>query len=95
MRQRHDAGAIGFSPYRDSLCNINVSCLFTLTVCSRLRLCDEISGSNLREVDSTPGSVVFLRAPGVLDSDERPYHSISDIREARCSLRMGQLREAA
>ncbi len=95
MLQRYDAGSIGITPHRDSAGYINVACLFTLAGDARLYLCADRAGSGKREIDHAPGTVVFLRAPGFLGSDERPFHTITEIGVGRVSFGLRQLREPA
>ncbi|MBP9771373.1 MAG: hypothetical protein KBD16_00395 [Candidatus Pacebacteria bacterium] len=40
--------------------------------------------------DVGAGMAVFMRAPGFLGDDERPYHSVSSVREERIALIMKQ-----
>ena len=94
MLQRYDAGSIGITPHRDSARYINVACLFTLAGDARLYLCADRAGSEMREIDHAPGTVVFLRAPGFFGSDERPFHTITEIDVPRVSFGLRQLREA-
>ena len=95
MLQRYGAGSIGITPHRDSARYINAACLFTLAGDARLYLCDDRAGSAKREIDHAPGTVVFLRAPGFLGSDERPFHTISEIGIGRVSFGLRQLRAPA
>lgn len=79
MLQKYDLGSIGITPHRDSLSYINLVCLFNIDGSGRFYVCDDRSGSNAKVIDSSPGSVIFLRAPGFLNSPERPFHSFTDI----------------
>ncbi len=95
MLQRYAAGSIGITPHRDSARYINLACLFTLAGDARLYLCADRAGSEMREIDHAPGSVVFLRAPGFLGSDERPFHTTTEIGVGRVSFGLRQRRAAA
>ncbi len=95
MLQRYDAGSIGITPHRDSARYINVACLFTLAGDARLYLCADRAGKDKREIDHAPGTVVFLRAPGFLGSDERPFHTITEIGVGRVSFGLRQRRATA
>ena len=56
---------------------------------------DQVEVTDEREIDNAPGTVVFLRAPGFLGSDERPFHTITEIGAPRVSFGLRKLREAA
>ena len=92
MLQKYDLGSIGITSHRDPLSYINLVCLFNIGGSGRFYLCDDRSGSNARVIDSSPGSVIFLRAPGFLNSPERPFHYFTDI---HCTCYLFGLRQKA
>lgn len=91
--QRYAPGPIGITPHRDHLHFVNLVCIFTLEGRARFCVCEDRSGSGAREIDSRPGIVVLLRAPGFRGSDIRSLHFLSDIREPRTTFALRQRRE--
>jgi dihydroneopterin aldolase len=82
--QLYEKGSIGITPHRDGLSRINMICVFVLTGTSKFALCDDREGSNPRYLDTTPGNLIILRAPGLMGAeDSRPMHFVSDITERR------------
>lgn len=51
--------------------------------------------SDNREIDNAPGTVAVLRGPGFLDSDKRPFHTITETGAPRLGFGLRQQREAA
>ncbi|MFQ5959061.1 MAG: hypothetical protein ACE5LF_06805 [Alphaproteobacteria bacterium] len=92
MLQRYDTGSFGITPHRDRLRYINLVCLFTLGGNARFLICADRSGRDAREIDASPGTVILMRAPGFLGSQERPFHAASDVREPRYSFGLRQTR---
>ncbi len=87
--QRYEKDSIGITPHRDGLRYINLVCIFIIGGKGRFFVCSDRSGTNAKEIRASPGSVILMRAPGFLGSKERPFHFVTDIREARyaCGLR--------
>lgn len=81
--QLYEKGSIGITPHMDGLSQLNLICIFVLTGTSTFALCDDRSGLNARTLDTTPGNVIIMRAPGFLSSDFRPFHFVKDITERR------------
>lgn len=81
--QQYAQGSFGISPHQDFSNRINLIAVFILTGKARFALCDDRAGSNPRYLDTTPGNVILLRAPGFLRSAERPIHVLSNIEEDR------------
>ena len=81
--QKYVPGSIGITPHRDHSRYINLVCLFNIGGLGKFYLCDDRSGSHPKLIDSSPGSVIFLKAPGFLNSLERPFHHVSDIQTTR------------
>lgn len=88
--QKYDLGSIGITPHRDQLSYINLVCIFNIGGQGRFYLCDNRSGSNPRVIDSSPGSVIFLKAPGFMSSPERPFHYVTDIQATRYTFGLRQ-----
>lgn len=88
--QRYEPGPMGITAHRDSLRYINVAALFTLAGEARFALCDDRDGCASRDIDSAPGTVILLRAPGFRGTNRRPFHLVSDIRSVRYSFGLRQ-----
>jgi dihydroneopterin aldolase len=81
--QHYARGSFGISPHQDFSNRINLIAVFILTGKARFALCDDKAGSNPCYLDTTPGNVILLRAPGFLRSGVRPIHVLRDIEEDR------------
>jgi hypothetical protein len=88
--QRYEPGQLGITPHRDSYSAINLICIFNISGQGQLYLCADRMGTHSFEIDTTPGNVVFLRAPGFLESDQRPFHYITNIQSTRYSFGLRQ-----
>ncbi len=88
--QKYHSGSIGITPHRDRLSYINLVCIFNIGGQGKFYLCDDRCGSNARVIDSSPGSVIFLKAPGFMSSPERPFHYVSDIHSTRYTFGLRQ-----
>lgn len=93
--QRYDAGSMGITPHRDFIQNVNLIAIFVLAGKARFALCDDRKGTNLVDLDTTPGNVILMRAPGFLGSDFRPFHTIFDVQERRVVCAIRELKEKA
>ncbi|MFQ5786073.1 MAG: hypothetical protein ACE5H8_14795 [Alphaproteobacteria bacterium] len=92
MLQHYDAGSTGISPHRDHVSYVNLVCLFTLSGRARFGVCDDRAGHAPCTLDAAPGTVVFLRAPGFLGGDARPFHFVGDVEVERYSFGLRQKR---
>jgi hypothetical protein len=88
--QRYEPGQLGITPHRDSLRAINLIALVNLSGQAEFYRCDDRQGSNAVPLDTTPGNVIFLRAPGFLNTSVRPFHYLTNIRSTRYSLGLRQ-----
>jgi hypothetical protein len=88
--QRYLPGQLGITPHRDSLRAINLIALVNLSGQAEFYRCDDRQGSNAVQLDTTPGNVIFLRAPGFLNTSVRPFHFVTNIRSTRYSLGLRQ-----
>ena len=88
--QRYEPGQLGITPHRDSYSAINLICIFNIDGQGKFYLCGDRMGTNSVEIDTTPGNVIFLRAPGFLLSKRRPFHYLTDIRSTRYSFGLRQ-----
>ncbi len=90
--QRYERGSLGLSPHRDNLNCINVVCVFVIDGTADFYVCEDRSGKGARKIDSAPGNLIIMRAPGFLGSDFRPFHLLTNITERRYSFALRQIR---
>lgn len=88
--QRYEPGQLGLTPHRDSYSAINLVCIFNIDGQGKFYVCADRKGTNSLEIDTTPGNVIFLKAPGFLLSNRRPFHYLTDIRSTRYSFGLRQ-----
>lgn len=88
--QRYLPGQLGITPHRDSLRAINLIALVNLSGQADFYRCDDRQGTNAIPLDTTPGNVMFLRAPGFYNTAVRPFHFLTNIRSTRYSLGLRQ-----
>jgi len=88
--QKYEQGSLGITPHRDRLSSINLVCIFNIGGQGRFCVCEDRSGSHAKVIDSSPGSVIFLRAPGFMSSPERPFHYVTDIQATRYTFGLRQ-----
>jgi dihydroneopterin aldolase len=81
--QLYEKGSMGITPHMDQASRINLVCVFVLTGQARFALCDDRSGANPRDLDTSPGNVIIIRAPGFMGTTVRPMHFLSDVTERR------------
>ena len=82
--QRYEEGPIGITPHRDGLSYVNLVCVFIIGGRGRFYVCSDRSGRDAKEVDSSPGNVIFMRAPGLFEAkDNRPFHYVPQLEETR------------
>jgi hypothetical protein len=95
IAQLYPVGSIGITPHRDHLRYRDLVLLITLTGQARLWVCRDRSGAGAQEVDIAPGRLVLMRAPGFADSQERPFHTLTEVTRRRYSLGIRHDREKA
>lgn len=88
--QRYHPGQLGITPHRDSLRAINLVCIFNISGQATFYRCDDRQGTNSIAIDTTPGNVIFMKAPGFLGSDDRPFHYVTNIQSTRYSFGLRQ-----
>jgi dihydroneopterin aldolase len=81
--QLYEEGSIGITPHMDGMSQINLICVFVLTGHAKFALCKDREGTEPKYLDTTPGNVIIMRAPGFMDSDFRPFHFLTDVSERR------------
>ena len=88
--QKYEPGALGITAHRDSLKAINLICIFNIAGQGQFYLCADRSGRDPQEIETTPGNVIFMRAPGFLGLQERPFHYVTNIQSTRYSFSLRQ-----
>lgn len=88
--QRYQPGQLGITPHRDSLRAINLVCIFNISGRAMFYRCDDRQGTHSIAIDTTPGTVIFMKAPGFLGSDDRPFHYVTQIQSTRYSFGLRQ-----
>lgn len=81
--QKYGAGSIGITPHIDGKTNMNLICIFILSGTSAFAVCRDRIGTDPVFLDTTPGNVIMLRAPGFFNSTFQPFHFVSDVTEER------------
>ncbi len=81
--QKYPAGSVGITPHRDGRSFVNLICVFMIGGQAEFALCDDRSGHNPTHLDTTPGNVIILRAPGFYASDFQPFHFVNNVTEER------------
>jgi hypothetical protein len=87
--QKYELGSIGITPHRDRSSYINLVCIFNIDGRGKFYLCDDRCGTNAKAIDSSPGNVILLKAPGFMDSS-RPFHYVNDIQTIRYTFGLRQ-----
>jgi hypothetical protein len=93
--QKYELGSIGITPHRDRSRYINLVCIFNIGGQGKFYLCDDRLGSNAKTIDSSPGNVIFLKAPGFMNSLERPFHYVNDIQTTKFTFGLRQTATAS
>ncbi|HAG83325.1 MAG TPA: hypothetical protein DCL61_19820 [Cyanobacteria bacterium UBA12227] len=88
--QCYQPGKLGVSPHRDWRSAINLVCIFNIGGMGDFYLCSDRQGTNAVQIATKPGNVIFLRAPGFLSSQNRPFHYVANIRSIRYSFSLRQ-----
>jgi hypothetical protein len=92
--QRYKEGSLGITPHRDGLSYVNLVCVFIIGGRGRFYVCSDRSGRDAKEIDASPGNVIFMRAPGLFEAeDNRPFHYVSQIEEPRYTFGLRQKKE--
>lgn len=87
---RYPAGSIGITPHRDPLRYKNLICIFILEGNGKFFLCRDRSGQNAQEIVASAGNIIFLRAPGFMGINTRPFHFVTRIDTMRYTFALRQ-----
>lgn len=88
--QKYELGSIGITMHCDRSLYINLICIFNIDGLGKFYLCDDRRGTNAKALDSSQGNVIFLKAPGFMNSQERPFHYVNDIQATRYTFGLRQ-----
>jgi hypothetical protein len=90
---RYPPGPLGLSPHRDSARSINLVAIFVLRGRGRFIVCQDRTGRGAVDLPNAPGDLLLLRAPGFLNTEDRPFHAVLDIFDERLTFVLRQGRE--
>ena len=90
MLQFSSSGSIGITPHLDQASYINLVAIIILGGGGRFYTCADRTGQNIRNIPAGPGDMILLRCPGFIGTQQRVFHGVSDISEARYSLGIRQ-----
>ncbi|WP_416676436.1 hypothetical protein [Egbenema bharatensis] len=62
--QRYELGQLGITPHRDSLRAVNLICIINISGQADLYHCADRQGTHSVQIDTTPGHLVLMQAPG-------------------------------
>lgn len=87
---RYPPHDVGLGAHRDHSQYVNL--IVSLTLCGRssFNVHDDAESPPKTIFHASPGMAVFMRAPGFLGEDVRPYHSVTDVSEERIALILKQ-----
>lgn len=85
-------GDLGLGAHRDHSKYVNLIVSLTLIGQAEFNLHETPDGAATTTFVCEPGIAVFMRAPGFLHEEVRPYHSVTAIGEERTSLVLKQRR---
>ncbi len=80
---RYYPGSIGITPHEDSPMYVNLIVGFMLGGKAPFYVCDDEHKTNSREVDTTPGNVILMRAPGFILNNGKQFHFAGEVTEKR------------
>jgi hypothetical protein len=75
-----------FGTHQDHQSFIDLVAIMVLEGRDELYLCDDKYGTNARKVESGPGDLLLMPAPGFYGSRLRPWHFVAEIRTRRTTL---------
>jgi len=77
--QRYPAGSAGISPHKDHVRYTGLVAIVLLAGDGVFSVCAERSGAGDRPIAAQPGDLILMRAPGLFDRRDRPFHRLRDI----------------
>ncbi len=84
---RYPEGSFGITPHQDYESHLNLISMFNLVGDANFYYCEDEKKNGSVKLDSSPGSLVLLRAPRNKNEEEyRPFHYIKPMKNERLSL---------
>lgn len=83
---RYGAGSIGITPHFDSPEYINLMGGFIFRGKGNFYICDDLDKANSKVLDTAPGNVILMIAPGFLPNSNRQCHYLDRVEADRESL---------
>ena len=84
--QRYPVGSLGITAHRDHIRYRDLVAIVTIAGRARFFISSDRSGENAREMPIPSGSLLLMRAPGFAGREDRPFHFLNEVVEARVCL---------
>jgi hypothetical protein len=84
--QRYRPGSAGITPHRDHLRYRGLVALVLLEGDGAFAVCADRAGTAARDIATRPGDLILMRAPGLFDRADRPFHFLRGISIGRLSI---------
>lgn len=87
LLQRYPPGPYALTPHLDGKRFVDLVAIAVLEGSARFCVCADRAGNKPQEIPATPGSVIFMRAPGFGGAEDgRPFHCVGDVQSERYTL---------
>jgi hypothetical protein len=90
LLQRYDPGSFGITAHQDFAKSRNLVCNFNLSGRAKFYIYTDAARTRCHQLETRPGNVIIMRAPGYRNSDIRPVHFVTDVKGPRYSLGIRQ-----
>ncbi len=88
--QKYDESSFGIRTDADGQSDMNLVSLFILGGEADFFIFDNREGANPRQIDTTPGNAILMRANGFCGHTNTPIHRVSNVRSERYVLSVRQ-----
>lgn len=88
--QRYPAGCAGITPHRDHIRYVGLVAIVVLAGAGRFRIAADRAGANARDIPAPPGHMTLMRAPGLFNRRDRPFHMLDAVTAERYSFGLRQ-----
>ncbi len=88
--QLYQPNSFGVTPHMDPKVYRNLICTVNLSGNCRFGICQDRQGKDSLILDTTPGTVTIVRAPGFNGSDARPFHFVDHVTGPRYTIGLRQ-----
>jgi FolB domain-containing protein len=89
--QHYAKGSVGITPHVDGKSRINLICVCILGGHAEFGLCSDRSSRNVKLLDTTPGNMILLRAPGFYHRNSQVMHVVRNVTTDRIVFGLRQL----